>query len=247
MNVIAVDDEPMLLEALKDAVTQVLPEAELHCFSRAREALQYGMEHPVDIAFLDISMPVIDGMDMAKALRQWYPRSNIVFCTGYMEYAADALAMQCSSYLMKPISVRKVQEAVAHLRFPVGKPTARIRIQCFGCFEVYCNEQPVRFRYQKSKELLAILVDRNGAACTRQEVSGLLFPNQEHSSYMNQLRRDLLDTFKALGAVDVLRSTRGSLAVNRSAVECDYFDCRDHKIPMSILPYMEQYDFPKYY
>ena len=51
MNLLLVDDEPLALQDLEDAVRAALPRADIHSFGKAREALAYGRENPVDIAF----------------------------------------------------------------------------------------------------------------------------------------------------------------------------------------------------
>lgn len=243
MNILLVDDEPKFLHQLAQDVQALLPDARLNVFTMAQEALNYAAAHMVDVAFLGVQLHQIDGLLVARRLAEMYPRVNIIFCAEHSGYAIDAHQLYCSGYLLKPISREQLRAALAHLRYPALEARKRITIQCFGNFEVFCDGEPVRFKYKRTKELLAYLVDRNGADCTPAWISAALFGDEEHASYLRQLRKDLLDTFETLGAPDVIRSTRSALGINRSAVSCDYFDFRDGKRTQLPDDYMSQYSF----
>lgn len=115
---------------------------------------------------------------LGKRLKALYPKLNIVIITGHQEYALDAFGLDASGYLLKPLT----QEAVAHqlsvLRFDRESALAGqgLCIRCFGSFEVYHNGIPLDFSYSKSKELLAVLIDRNGAICSNDTLIGCLWP-----------------------------------------------------------------------
>lgn len=239
------DDEPLALKSLETLVANVLPNAQTHSFSRAKTAMEFAKLQIIDIAFLDIEMRSIDGLTMAKRLIKLYPKINIIFCTGYARYALDAHDLYCSAYLLKPISEADLVNALKHLRFPIEDNASPITIQCFGQFEVFYDNIPIRFKYTRTKELLAYLVDRNGSECTTAMIYTMLFGDEQHASYFRQLRKDLLDTFEELGQPHVICSNRGSLNIDRNAVKCDYFDYLDGKIAVMPKEYMPQYDFSK--
>lgn len=243
MNVLLVDDEIIVLELLKETVMKVLPQANSVSFASSREALEYAEHHPIDIAFLDINMRIIDGVTMARKLQSLYPKINIIFCTGYSEYMKDAFDLYCSGYLLKPVTEEKIRQAVEHLRYPVQPAAKRVAIQCFGNFEVFVNGMPVKFKYNRTKELLAYLVDRNGTDCSTLELIAVLFGDDVNRSYFNHLRKDLIDTFTDLGVNDILRTKRGRLGINRETVDCDYFDYLDGKRSDKPEEYMAQYSF----
>lgn len=246
MNILIVDDEKLLMKELKMQVSTVLPLAELHAFYKPKEAKAYVEENPVfDIAFLDINMRGTNGLEFARMLQERNDKVNIIFTTGYTEYAMDALGLNCSGYLLKPISEEKVRQAVEKLRYPVPHEP-NISMTCFGNFEVYCNGEPVHFKYSRTKEMLAYLVDRNGTNVSLGEMSGVLFEDESHRSYLNQLRLDLINTFEELGVHDIIRQSKGYLSINREKVKCDYFDYLDHKYNVTTREYMTQYSFSEY-
>ena len=82
---------------------------------------------------------------------------------------------------------------------------------------------PVKFKYEKTRELLAFLVDR-GTLCTNGEIMAALWDKTISGSYLRMLRKDLTDTFQKAGCGDVIMQKRGSLAIVPERVSCDYYD-----------------------
>lgn len=246
MKILLVDDEPLVLKALEITVAKVAPEATLFPFTKAKEAINFARENPIDIAFLDINMRVVDGIGMAKELQKMQPRINIVFCTGYSEYAMDAHELYCSGYLLKPVLEDNVREVLHHLRYPIEEEKkSNVYIQCFGNFEVYYKGEPIAFEYSRTKELLAYLVDRYGANCSTRELLAVLFEDDMKMSYFQRLRRDLIKTFEDLGETDIIQSAKGTIRINCDSVECDYFAYRQGKAAQNynVEEYMAQYSF----
>lgn len=241
MNLLLVDDEKLALEALKKAVLGVLPESDVHPFQKARLALEYAKENKIDIAFLDIDMPVISGLEMAKKLQQIYSSTNIIFVTGFSEYALDAFDVYASAYLTKPVTTEAITRAINHLRHPVV--SKRVRFQCFGNFEAYCDNKPIQFSLNKTKELLAYIVDRKGAECRKNEIIAALFEDDFNIEYYKKLRKDLIDTFTSLGIEEAIVISRGGLAINKEIVECDYYDYFESDQAKPPKEYMSQYSF----
>ena len=241
MNLLLVDDEKLALEALKKAVLGVLPESDVHLFQKARLALEYAKENKIDIAFLDIDMPVISGLEMAKKLQQIYSNTNIIFVTGFSEYALDAFDVYASAYLTKPVTTEAIARAITHLRHPIV--CKRVKFQCFGNFEVYCDNKPIQFSLNKTKELLAYLVDRRGTECRKNEIIAALFEDDFNTEYYKKLRKDLIDTFTSLGIEETIGISRGGLSINKERVECDYYDYLENDQAKSPKEYMSQYSF----
>lgn len=157
MKILIVDDEPLLKKVLERRVRDTLPDAECFAFTDPAEAVALARTTPIDIAFLDIDMPVLSGIEVAKRLQERYPRVNIIFCTGYAEYMPEAWKLYSSGYLLKPITKQDIEEAVKHLRCSIVE-APKVTFHCFGNFEVYYNGTPVSFQFQQTKELLAYLV-----------------------------------------------------------------------------------------
>lgn len=240
MKILAVDDEKLLLDALREAIEEAEPSAEIIGFSNAFSALEYVQGHPIDVAFLDIRMPGMQGTELAKKMKMMQPQLNIVFCTAYSEYALTAIEMRASGYLTKPVSAEAIRRELDNLRYPVTDQ-AKVRIQCFGNFEIFVNDVPLHFAREKSKEVIAYLVDREGAACTTAEIIAAVWNDDEdHISYIQKIRSDIRNTLKAAGCEDIITFFWGKLSLVRSKVSCDYYDWIDGK-PSAINAYKGEY------
>ena len=97
MKILLVDDEPLQLKRLTDAAKKALPEeSEFLCYTNPLIAWENTKNTPVDIAFLDIEMPVLNGIMLAKKLKSVNPQINVIFITAYNEYAFDAYKIHAS-------------------------------------------------------------------------------------------------------------------------------------------------------
>ncbi|MBQ7660933.1 MAG: response regulator [Clostridia bacterium] len=247
MRALLVDDEELQLIRLQNAVKKALPQdAVLYCFVNPVQAAQKIAETPVDIAFIDIEMPVISGIQLAKKLKEVNPKVNIIFVTAYEHYAKNAYELHASGYVTKPVNEEKVREEMENLRYPAAHRADKlIRIKCFGNFEVFAGGAPVKFQYSKSKELFAYLVDREGAAVTVGELNAVLWP-EDHRSYLRNLIADIQTTLTAVGAGDVFIKRRNECYIDVDKVDCDAYEYkRSHPddLPKDRAEYMTQYSW----
>ena len=246
MKAIAVDDEVYMLETLLEAVSASADIAQVDSFSSCSAALAYAAENPVDIAFLDINMRGIGGLGLAEKLMQLHPRCKIIFCTGYEEYAVSAFQLHASGYLMKPITAEAVQKEIDHIK-GVKSTEKLLTIKCFGHFEVFYNGEILPFKRKKAKELLAVLVDRNGAGMTAKQICAILFPDDtddtKNAAYLRQLVMDLKHTLKTIRAEDVLRHDTPYYRVDTNLVKCDYHSFLETGKPNFHGEYMTQYSW----
>lgn len=229
MRIVAVDDERIALNGLVSAIKKVAPDEELLSFQSPSEALSAAKESVFDIAFLDVEMRGMDGITLAKRLKAINPKINIIFTTGYMEYAVNAIALRVSGYVTKPITPEKINCELNELRNPIeATPKQKMRVKAFGNFEVYVGKELLKFQNSKTKELFAYLIDRNGSTCTKQEIIDVLWDEDgnsfRHNSYMNKIRADLIKTLENAGCRDILFNKRGILGIFPDKIYCDYFE-----------------------
>lgn len=223
MKAILIDDEMPALRYLERRIKEAEPGAELTICNDPREGLMLSKNGGFDVAFLDIHMQGINGMDLAKQMQESNPTLNIIFTTGFTEHALDAFKLNASGYLVKPIRTEDVRKQLDNLRFPITEKK-RVRFQCFGNFEAFIDEEPIRFHYTRTKEMLAYLVSRNGTMCSSGEVMAVLWEDGSPDAYLRKLRKDLLDALKNKGLEDVIKKQRGSMGILADKVECDYYD-----------------------
>ncbi|MBR5520263.1 MAG: response regulator [Clostridia bacterium] len=246
MRAIAVDDEIYMLETLQEAVGASSDITQVEAFSSCSAALAYAAEHPIDIAFLDINMRGIGGLGLAEKLLEIHPKSKIIFCTGYEEYAVTAFQLHVSGYLMKPITAEAVQKEIDHIK-GVKATEKLLTINCFGNFEVLYNGEILPFKRKKAKELLAVLIDRNGAGMTAKQICAILFPDDtddsKNAAYLRQLVLDLKNTLKMIRAEDVFRHDTPYYRVDTDLVRCDYLSFLETGKPEFHGEYMTQYSW----
>lgn len=246
MRIIAVDDEKIALQGLLSSIERAAPEATVHGFRYASEAIEHAERESCDIAFLDIEMKGMNGIELAKRLKLLNPDVNIIFASGFGSYRDVAFDLHASGYLIKPITVEGVKKELQNLRRPVAPPR-RLKILTFGNFEVFHEGRPLIFKYQKSKEMLAYLIDRKGAMCSTGELMTVLFEGDEgHKAYYHRLRTDMIDTLAACGCESVISQQRGLLGISVGEVDCDYYDYLNGKTELGRSyhgEYMAQYSF----
>ena len=241
MRILLVDDEQLQLLRLTDAVKKALPqESEILSYTNPVLAWEENKEKPVDIAFLDIDMPVMNGMMLAKKLKTVNPQVNVIFVTAYNEYALDAYKLHASGYVTKPVNVEKIKAELDGLRYPVElTPTKKLQVKCFGNFEVFAGGAPVKFARSKSKELFAYLVDREGATANVNELNAILW-EEDKKSYFRNLVADIQASLKAVGAEDVFVKRRNECFIDPTKIDCDAYEYRKND-PNAIRMYRGEY------
>ena len=255
MHIIAVDDEPYALGLLVRSIQEACPAAQISKFQSGHKALEFIESNHCDVAFLDIHMRGIDGLTLAKKIKDQRPKCNLIFVTGYSEYAGDALSMHASGYIIKPVSAEAIQAELEDLRHPVAQlPNTLLQIRCFGNFEVFssCGE-PIKFTRTKAKELFAYLVYRRGSTCSARELAAVLFEDNEYSTkqmlYLQKIISSMMQTLREHNAADVVHKTYNAISLNDEAVDCDYYRFLNMDVP-SINTYtgefMTQYSWAEF-
>ena len=251
MNILAVDDKQLALNAVLRAVHEVDPEGTCHGVTSGEEALDWAREHHPQVVFTDIEMPGLGGLEHAKMLREIDTKINVVFATAHGEYALEAHGLYPSGFLMKPVTVAGVREALENLRHPAVEPPAHaLSVRCFGNFEVFADGRPLKFKRTKTKELFAYLIDRNGSRVTIGEVMAILWEDGQDSvsrrAQVRNLISDLRSTLASVDHADVLERGRDSIAIVPSLIDCDYFKflaCDNAAVNSYNGEYMSQYSW----
>lgn len=118
MKILVVDDELLIAQGIKREVEALFSDSEVDAVTSADEALRLAKSKEFEVALLDIDMPGMDGLTLAKKLIAMWPSINIIFVTGYQEYAMEAHELYCSGFLLKPVGERKLKKAFENLRKP---------------------------------------------------------------------------------------------------------------------------------
>lgn len=123
MNIscIIIDDEPLAQKLLKEYIEFVDFLDLKNCFNTALEALPFLKKNEIELIFLDIEMPGINGMEFANLLKA---KSKIIFTTAYSQYAVQSYEKNALDYLLKPISLERFLVAVNKYPFTNSKSTS---------------------------------------------------------------------------------------------------------------------------
>ena len=229
MKTILVDDELWMLEQFAEECAE-LPEIEIvGNFTFAEDALEYAKNNLVEFALLDIEMPGMNGVELAKELRKLYPEVIIVFVTGHKEYLGDFIDMKADYYVLKPYGKEEVRDVLQRAKLYSARLKKRVRIQTFGKFEVFVDGVPMHFKHAKAKELLALIVDYAGATVSSQEAldsiwEGKAYDKNTASVYRMTVSR-LKEALDEAGIGDIIgtQSNQGRYLV-KSKVDCDMLD-----------------------
>lgn len=245
MKILVADDEQLILEDLVNMIKKAKPDAEIHAFYDMNELLNFVETNKCDVAFLDIEMGVISGIEVAKKLKIMYPEINIIFVTGYNQYMHTAIKMRASGYLLKPATKDDIITELENLRNPVYvKDENKLVAKCFGNFDVFVNGKSVNFKRSKTKEMLAYLIDRRGSTVTSGELRAILWKDVDKDDntgvYLQKLKKDLITSLSEVGMRDVFINTWNNYAVRTEKISCDYYDFLDNK-PEGIRAYNGEY------
>jgi two-component system response regulator LytT len=115
LKCIAVDDEPLALQILVSYIEQMPSLSLVGQFTNAIEALKAIHEQEIDLIFLDIRMPDINGIELAKIVEQYRVKGNlrIIFTTAFDQYALDGYKVDALDFLLKPFSFVDFSKSVA--------------------------------------------------------------------------------------------------------------------------------------
>jgi two-component SAPR family response regulator len=144
---------------------------------------------------------------------------------------------------LKPVAKEAVERELENLRHPLTN-NEPVYVQTFGNFEIFINGTPPKFKYSKTKELLAYLVDRKGAMANMREICSVLWESEQDSenqkSYLRKLISDMTKTLKEVGADDIILKQFNSVSVVPDKIICDSYGFMNGE-PKYINAYTGQY------
>jgi DNA-binding LytR/AlgR family response regulator len=110
IKTIIIDDEPLAIDVLKKYSDTIDYLEILGAFTNPLEAIKFLSENKIDLVFLDIEMPIINGVDLVESLNS---KPSIIFTTAFPQYAVDGFNLDAVDYLLKPISYKRFLKAIS--------------------------------------------------------------------------------------------------------------------------------------
>lgn len=228
MHVIYVDDEELAITRFKITAGKMAQIKKLKTFQYPAEALEYAKKNQVDLAFLDVEMPGMDGVTLAREIKAVNPNIRVVFVTAYNQYALDAFSVDALGYLTKPYSkesLEKELEKAARIK-PIAEH--KVYIQTMPSFEVFVDNEILMISRPKVKELLALLVDRNGSSITSGQAICALWEDRPDDDATKALYRMTMKRLKDLLAekkIDyILEDGSNQKSLRTEEFVCDYYE-----------------------
>ena len=255
MQAILVDDDivsrTMLASMIKDTKWVSLV-AE---FDNAEEALAYAENNQVDLAILDIQLPNMNGVELAKQLQMRNQDILFMFETGREDYAFHAFQLKAVAYITKPYQKEDVIYALetAYLLSKRKNLNSRYYARTFGYFDFFIEGEPIAFKSAKAKELLALLIDRRGGIVTSEQMIATLWENRPNDdatqNLASKLTKTLYKELESVNAQEILHIGRGVRNINVDKIDCDLYSALDGE--MNAMrhycgEYMNEYSWGEY-
>jgi len=234
MKVLIVDDEPIMLLAMKRMLSSIEDVELVGCFQQAEEAFTFLCNHDVDLAFLDIQIASDDGIELARNLRLNHAELDIVFTTSHSDYAIQAYDVYPLDYMVKPISKKRLVQTIARAAskhegssvVSSSHVANRLKVQMLGCFEVNSTEKGiVKWISKKSEELFAYLIVNKGGSVAKMSVIEHIFPDMPLKNaevYLNTAVYQLRKVLNIHGFKDIVISGQEKYRLELRYVDVDF-------------------------
>ena len=226
MKTILVDDMILDLQLFELKCADMADFEIVGKFTDPLTAIEFAQDHVVDFAVLDIDMPGMSGMELARRLREIRSDIIIVFATAHPKFAVDALKMKADYVVFKPFDREDIMDVLERAKLFRQRQKKRYRFHTFGLFDMEVDGAPIRFRSGKAKELMALCVYFNGRPVSIHEMVAKLWGDDaadspENTGYRRAIK-ELADSLRDCGAEEILLRERGSIRVRMDLAKSDY-------------------------
>ena len=125
ITAVAIDDEPLALKVIETLCLKSEQISLQRTFTKPTEALKYLNKFPTDLIFLDVRMPSLSGINLAKKIKQ---NTMVIFVTAFAEFAVDSYELNAIDYLVKPVKYERfekaLEKALEYYNYLQNKPTS---------------------------------------------------------------------------------------------------------------------------
>lgn len=226
MHIIYVDDEMPAINNFRLTMANFPEIKELHTFQSGEEALGFAKTNTVDAAFLDMEMPELHGLGLARALKEHDSEIRVVFVTAFGQYALDVFGVDAAGYLLKPYTADDIRRELAKCTYR-HLPSHRLVVQTIPSLSVTADGIPLPLSGGKTREMLALLIDRGERGITIGEAIACLWPERPADSATQSLCRmtwkRLTDALESVGMGILLYTLENRRYLKTDAVDCDLY------------------------
>ena len=118
-NIMMVDDESIILKSGMAVIANLLPNASVTGFTSPTEALSFAKSNRVHLAYIDIEMGKLNGLELCRELLKINPRTNVIYLTAYPDYALQAWDTGACGFAVKPLTAEQARNHLTRLKFPI--------------------------------------------------------------------------------------------------------------------------------
>ena len=187
LNAVIIEDEKPAIEILRRLLEKTGQVCVVGTFMRAKDALLKLQDLKPDVAFLDIEMPEMSGLELAEKMMESGSDIEVVFVTAYDKYALEAFRVNAVNYILKPLSSGDIAQTITRLKkikplpVPPQRSADKGRIYCFGGLSVYGAGfgGTVKWRTSKAEELFAFMLQNLNDEVAKWKITQVLWPECE--------------------------------------------------------------------
>ena len=139
MKTIIVDDELWSVDQFKIECEKIEDVSLVGYFDNPYDAINFSKNNYIELALLDIEMPGMNGIELAKELKKIHPAIIIVFVSAYNNYLEEVIKIHADYYLLKPYTKEDIEDVISRAKLLVKRQKKRIRIVTFGQFDVFVD------------------------------------------------------------------------------------------------------------
>lgn len=229
LRAIIVDDEELSVKRLKRILSESGEIDVRRTFLNPMDAFEFVKMNPIDIAFLDISMPGISGIGLSNHLSEHDDRIDVVFVSGYEDYAIQAFEISALDYLLKPVTTERVSITLDKIRRRHRKASVQptLEVQLFDGLKIYRRSQKkelLKMRSPKTEELFAFLIYKG--TVSREEIIDTLWKDLEPEKAWKNLNSTLYYVRKAISESDignVILTGKNEIQIVETSISCDLY------------------------
>lgn len=234
IRAIVVDDEPLSLQLMEKKLNNLGVIEVVGMFSNAESLLNEYRTLDFQVAFLDIEMAGLSGLDLAEIIMEWNSQIHIVFVTAFRDYAIQAFELDSLDYLLKPVVKERLEKTIARLQekiqreqievqAPDKSANSLIKVICFNEFAVYNKDELIKWKTTKVKELFAFFMTHLNTYINRDTIIDTLWTEQDYNKAKIQLHTSLSYLRKNLESMGFKKAITFS---NQSySLSIDHFYC----------------------
>jgi two-component system LytT family response regulator len=234
LRIVAVDDEIKALDRFGRLIKEEENITLIGSFTKPQEALEFIKNQEVDVVFLDIEMPQINGLELSEAIFELKPEIDVVFITAYDKYALEAFQVHAIGYLLKPIDLEDIKKQVANimkrrLARPKEKKSEKLFVECLGQFSCFLEgnkNEKVKWRTSKAEELFAFLIHYQGKPVSKDKIIDTLWTEMSIEKASKNLHATcyyIRDVLSEKGLEDLFLRSKGSYQIKIEKLQCDLF------------------------